>query len=261
MEKLLTIGDICVTIMYQMRHFLKGGGNMTVTKDYDRASAIATLRSTKLFAGVDDAILTSALETESFCAVVYEQGEIICSPSDAERKMVVFLSGKAEIYSADEGRSLLLRTVGEGCSVGVANLFSNEDFVSRVIAAKKCSVLEISAENYGKILEKDSRAMYNFVAFLSQKIRYLNKKIVCLTAGSAERRLAYFLDSSLPEPCDCDDSSAEITVQMNSLCEMLNLGRASLYRAADKLCEEGFIRREGKKIIVTDRKGMMQKYV
>ena len=48
---------------------------------------------------------------------------------------------------------------------------------------------------------------------------------------------------------------------MNSLCEMLNLGRASLYRAADKLCEEGFIRRAGKKIIVIDRIGMMEKYI
>ncbi len=226
----------------------------------DNRSTLELLLSTKLFSGVDEKKLLSALEDGSFRAVEYDADEAICSPSDTERKMVIFLSGKAEIYSADEGRSLLLRTVGVGCTVGVANLFSKEDFVSRVIAAKKCSVLEISAENYGKILERDSRAMYNFVAFLSQKIRYLNKKIVCLTAGSAERRLAYFLDSSLSESCDCDNSPAEITVQMNSLCEMLNLGRASLYRAADKLCEEGFIRRDGKKIIVLYRQGMMERY-
>ena len=234
---------------------------MKYTEKINDREILDQLLKSGLFCGVDENILLSFIDDGGFRAIEYEPEEIICSPSDTDRKMVIFLSGKAEIYSADEGRSLLLRTVGEGCIVGVANLFSKDDFVSRVIAAKKCSVLEISAENYGKILERDSRAMYNFVAFLSQKIRYLNKKIVCLTAGSAERRLAYFLDSSLSESCDCDDSPAEITVQMNSLCEMLNLGRASLYRAADKLCEEGFIKREGKKIIVIDRIGMMQKYV
>ena len=126
-----------------------------------------------------------------------------------------------------------------------------------MIAAKKCCVLEISPEKFGKILESDGRAMYNFIAFLSGKIRYLNRKIVTLTAGSAERRLAYFLDTSIPE--DKTDT-AEITVQMNSLCEMLNLGRASLYRAADKLSEEGYIERNGKTIKVINRHGMMEKY-
>lgn len=245
--------------MYQMRHFLKELGMKLITID-DKSATLDLLLSTKLFSGADEKKLLSFLENGSFRAVEYDAGEVICSPSDGERKMVIFILGKAEIYSADEGRSVLLRTVGRGCVVGVANLFSKEDFVSRVIAAKKCEVLEISSEKYGKILESDSRAMYNFVAFLSQKIRYLNKKIVCLTAGSAERRLAYFLDSSLSESCDCDDAPSEITVQMNSLCEMLNLGRASLYRAADKLTEEGFIRREGKKIVVLDRRGMMERY-
>ena len=230
---------------------------MKHTENINSREILEMLFKTKLFSGVDENILLSFLDGGSFRAMEYEPGESICSPSDTERKMVIFLSGKAEIYSADEGRSLLLRTVGEGCIVGVANLFSKEDFVSRVIAVKKCSVLEISPESFGKILESDKWAMYNFVAFLSGKIRYLNRKIVTLTAGSAERRLAYFLDTSIPE--DKTDV-AEITVQMNSLCEMLNLGRASLYRAADKLTDEGFIERNGKTIKVIDRIGMMKKY-
>lgn len=227
----------------------------------DLGAVAELILSTKLFSGADEKKLLTALENGSFSCVSYDAGEVICSPSDKDRKMVIFLSGKAEIYSADEGRSVLLRTVGRGCAVGVANLFSAEDFVSRVIAAKKCEVLELSAESYGRMLESDPKIMYNFVGFLSQKIRYLNRKIVCLTAGSAERRLAYFLDSSLSESSDCGkDAPAEITVQMNSLCDMLNLGRASLYRAADKLCEEGLIRREGKTIAVLDRAAMMEKY-
>ena len=221
-------------------------------------SALETLRSVKLFSGVNERILTSALISGDFEYKEYAPGEVILSPEEKEKKAVIFISGKAEVYSADEGRSLLLRTVGEGCIVGVANLFSKDDFVSRVIAAKKCETLENYPEKYGKILENDKTAMYNYLSFLSEKIRYLNRKIVTLTAGSAERRLAYFLDTSIP---DSKTDTAEITVQMNSLCEMLNLGRASLYRAADKLCEEGFIKREGKKIIVIDRIGMMQKYV
>ena len=225
--------------------------------DESLREAFEALRSIKLFEGVEEKALFSAVECGSLLQKSYDTGEVICSPSDKERKMVIFLSGEAEIYTADEGRSMLLRTVTKGGVVGVANLFSEEDFVSRVIAARRCRTMEISPQSFGRILENDKRAMYNYLAFLSEKIRYLNRKIVTLTAGSAERRLAYFLDSSAP-----DESSdvAEITVQMSSLCEMLNLGRASLYRAADKLCEEGFITREGKTIKIIDRYGMMEKY-
>ena len=102
--------------------------------------------------------------------------------------------------------------------------------------------------------------MYNYLSFLSNRICYLNKKIVCLTAGSSERRLAYYLDSALSEAEDRGELTDSITVQMNTLCDMLNLGRASLYRAADKLSEDGFIMREGKTIRVLDRSGMLAKY-
>lgn len=243
--------------MYQMRHFHEGGLKMKRIHSPDTESALDVLRSVKLFCGIEESLLREALEISDFKEYEYSAGETILSPECEEKKAVIFLSGKAEVYSADEGRSLLLRTFERGHAVGISNLFSTESFVSRVIAAKKCSVLEISPAEYGKILERDKRAMYNYVAFLSEKIRYLNRKIVTLTAGSAERRLAYFLDSSIPEG---KTDVAEITVQMNSLCEMLNLGRASLYRAADKLSEEGFIERDGKTIKVLDRKGMMGKY-
>ena len=228
-----------------------------MTNEKLTARALETLRSVKLFGGVNEDILSRSLGSGEFEYKEYESGEVILSPEEKKKKAVIFISGKAEVYSADEGRSLLLRTFGKGHVVGVSNLFSSEDFVSRVIAAKKCETLEISPEKYGKILESDKTAMYNYLSFLSEKIRYLNRKIVTLTAGSAERRLAYFLDTSIP---DGKNGATEITVQMNSLCEMLNLGRASLYRAADKLSDEGFIERDGKTIKVIDRKGMIEKY-
>jgi DNA-binding GntR family transcriptional regulator len=47
---------------------------------------------------------------------------------------------------------------------------------------------------------------------------------------------------------------------MNSLAEMLNLGRASLYRAFDRLSADGYIRKEGRSIAILDREGMQQAY-
>ncbi len=213
------------------------------------------LKTLPLFKGADETLLLSAIEEEKFVCKVFCSGETIYSPEEDEKRLIILRSGKADVYSADEARSLLLRTLEPGKAVGVANLFSNERFVSRIIADKKCETVEIAAESFGKLLEQDSVMLYNFISFLSNKICLLNKKIVYLTAGSAERRLAVFLDTRASEI-----GSDIFPIQMNALCEMLNLGRASLYRAADKLEADGCIKRDGKQITIVNKELMLSKY-
>ena len=202
-------------------------------------------------------MLKDSIENGSFTCRSYASGEVIYSPEETEKKLIIIKSGEASVYTADSSRSMLLRRLGAGKTVGVANLFSDEGFVSRIIADKKCETVEITAEDFGKLLEADRVVLYNYVSFLSNKICYLNKKIVTLTAGSAERRLAVFLDSHASET---GSDSFTLPVPMNSLAEMLNLGRASLYRAADKLEADGFIKRDGKNITLVSKEQMLIKY-
>ena len=221
-------------------------------------STLDFLLTLPLFKGADQEKLQKSILNGSFICRTYLSGEVICSPVDSEKRLVMFCSGEASVYSADESRTLLLRTLGAGKTVGVANLFSADSFVSRVIADKKCETVEISAAEFGKLLEADSALLYNYITFLSNKISYLNKKIVCLTAGSAERRLALYLDSHSSE---IESDTFTLPIPMNALAEMLNLGRASLYRAADKLEADGFIARDGKNITLVSKEQMLTKYI
>ncbi len=222
-----------------------------------REQYLELLLSLPIFKGAEPKLLEAAVTNGKFAVRAYGSGDMIYCPEEQEKRMIVFLSGKANVYSADTSRAKLLRTVVSGGVVGVANLFSAEPFVSRVIADKSCKTLEISAKHFGKMLEKDKSVLYNYISFLSDRICFLNRKIVYLTAGSAERKLAHFL-VSLAEEQGCD--SFELPVNMNSLAEMLNLGRASLYRAADKLESDGLITREGKKITVISKEKMLTEY-
>ena len=216
------------------------------------------LLSLPLFSGAGKDKLNSSIENGGFVCRTYRSGEVIYSPEEEEKRLIIFRLGEASVYSADESRSVLLRTVSAEKTVGVANLFSSEKFVSRIIADKKCETVEITATDFKALLEGDSAILHNYISFLSNKICYLNKKIVYLTAGSAERRLAVFLDSHASE---VGSDSFPLPVPMNSLAEMLNLGRASLYRAADKLESDGFIIRDGKNITLVSKEQMLSKYI
>ena len=215
------------------------------------------MQSLPLFRGADAEILHGAFVSGYFSRQTFSAGEEIYTPEKIEKKLIIFLSGKAEIYSADESRSLLLRTMTAGGVIGVSNLFSEESFVSRVIAAKRCDTLQISAEDFGRLIEQDRAILYNYIDFLSGRICYLNKKIVYLTAGTAERRLAYYLDSLA---CDAQSDAFELNTPINALAEMLNLGRASLYRALDRLESDGHVLRKGKSFRLFDRATMLERY-
>lgn len=184
----------------------------------------------------------------------YRAGEVIYSPECSEKKLIILLDGQAQVFSLDAQKKILLRTMNACDIMGIANLFSDSPFVSNILAQKSCTTLEISKDLFASCLEADSVLMYNFLSFLSGKICYLNQKILCLTAGSAERRLALYLDSVSSIDCFI------LPLSLVSLSETLDLGRASLYRAFDKLESDGFIKREGKSVTLINRKQMLEHY-
>ena len=179
--------------------------------------------------------------------------EIILSPETHKPQVGLLLSGKAVITTPDPGKNTLLRFLGAGDPFGIANLFTNQPFISVIRAHGSCKALFIPETAVRALLESDSVFLYHYLGFLSDRIRFLNKKIGYLTAGSAERRLALYLYAHKTR-------DLSLSVSLTSLSELLDIGRASLYRAFDKLTEDGFIQKEGRRILLLDPEAMLQAY-
>lgn len=203
-----------------------------------------------LFSGVDSAALAPL--AEAAFAISYAAGETVGSPETFRGKIGLLLSGGADVFSSG-GDGALLRRMSRGDVFGVCNLFSEDHFVSRVVARGKCRVLFLPGDAYGCLLERDAAAMYAYIGFLSDRIRFLNRKIACLTAGSAEGKLARYLASF-------GENTVNPGISASALSAMLNIGRASLYRAFSRLESEGFLRREGGYYLLLDREAMLKKY-
>ncbi len=218
------------------------------------SEVIKIISSHRLFSGIGAETLRTLLSSDGTELAKYDRGQTIMSCGQDTHKLVFLIYGGACVYSADENRSMTLRTLSEGDAFGVASLFSCGDAPTRVCATKKSEVLLVTGSAYGRFLEENKTAMYNYISFLSDRICYLNRKILCLTAGSAERRLAFFL-------ADCSEQDTfTLPVPMNSLSEMLGLGRASLYRAEAHLVSDGYLVRKGRSITIINRAEMLAHY-
>lgn len=222
---------------------------------------LEALLETPLFRGADEELLFSVLANGTE-VLSYNASESILAHRNGKKHLAMVLGGTARVFSEDEERTVLLRTLKCGDVFGVAELFGGGDInVSRVEAKNKCKVLFIPEEKMGLLLENDKRIMYNYLDFLCCRIRFLNKRIACFTAGSAERRLAFYLDS-LVNDCHEKNGSVRVTpeVSMGALALMLDIGRASLYRAIDTLTADGFIEKDGKSFILSAREKMLKNY-
>ena len=202
----------------------------------------ALLHRVPLFADAEkeniDRLLTAG-EVRTFAA-----GE---SLSGGAKCLGVLISGAAAVLSTDRGRTVLLRTLAVGDVFGAAALFCPEDLpLSRIEASSPCSVLFFPFSAIDSLLAADPACRGAYLRFLSGRIRFLNRKICCFTAGSAQRRLSLWLAAE-------EHDTVTLPGSLSSLAELLDIGRASLYRALDHLTNSGAITRNGRQITIISR--------
>ncbi|MBQ4333503.1 MAG: Crp/Fnr family transcriptional regulator [Clostridia bacterium] len=170
------------------------------------------------------------------------KGEILYDPQHARRCLAYLLEGHARVM---QGR-VVMNDLCVGDVFGVAALFgSTEPYPSTVVAVTDCRLVLIPQETVSRWMAAVPAVGENYVRFLSDRIRFLNRRLGTLTAGQTDGRLWKYLLAHR-------DAAGVVTLSggMNALAKRLDMGRSSLYRSLDALSDAGRIRREGKKIVI-----------
>ncbi|MBO5898651.1 MAG: Crp/Fnr family transcriptional regulator [Clostridia bacterium] len=215
------------------------------------------LRRFHLWQDLPDALWTRLCD--GMTTAEFASGETVFPHTQTDGCLCVLLQGRAKVYAnaPDTVEAALLRTMDAGAIFGVHCIFGNDMTPqSRIVAQKPCCVLLVPSSLWEEILAAHPATMANYVRFLTQRIQFLNRKIRYLTAGSAERRLALYLLSEITE----DGVPTRIDLSAVSLADLLDLGRASLYRAMDRLTEDGFLIRDGHEYTLLRRDELLSHY-
>ena len=207
-----------------------------------------------LFKNVEKETITKYLCDDNIELKTYPASQTIISRQN-NLQIFAIVSGTVQILSQNESHKVILKTSGAGTIFGVANIFTKDAlFPSTVIAKKQTTVLIISHSVFVNMLKSEASLMNNYLEFLSNKIIYLNKKISSYTAGNNESKLLYFLNENEI------DGTVALDMSLSDIAIMLNMGRASLYRALDKLEAENLIKRNGKTINILNKQNF-KKYI
>ena len=205
-----------------------------------------------IFSSLSPQILKNALSCDETETVDYKRGETIYS-SDCFRFSVGFIiRGGAKVLKSENG--VIISKLSDNSLFGCAALFSGKDhFVNEIVATKDTRVFYIDKSVIVKLMQLDTTFPISYIRYLSDRILFLNKRIVNFTGGSAESRLANYLLS-----CFADYKTYELDRSMSQLAVSLDIGRASLYRAFDALESGEAVERDGKYIRLVDKEKLKE---
>lgn len=148
--------------------------------------------------------------------------------------LVVLLSGRAAVFTISHGRHAVTRTLNRGDICGVTTIFGDGAPVSIVKADVTCRGLIIPRETVLKFMQESFSFTEAYLRFLTDRIRFLNRRIGNYTEDSADQRLLYYLQEGAN-----GDGIFTLDGSMSVLAQTLHIGRSSLYRAFETLVQQG----------------------
>lgn len=211
----------------------------------------ALLQKIPLFSVASNGYMQTYLTADTMTQRTFSDGDIVYSSHAPDICTGIILSGRAEVHTSGGDEPALLKAIGVGDIFGIANLYATDAaFPTTVYAKEKTEVLFIEGEKFREFIENNPTLLRCYLKFLSQKIVYLNRKIAIYTAGGTEKKLAVFLLEN--------HVNGRYHGSMTTLANLLGIGRASLYRAIDKLTENGFLTRDGSDLLLCDREALSE---
>ena len=197
-----------------------------------------------LFSGLSDEKINEMLEFDGIKIEEYHPQQLMLS-SKTEEKIGIIVKGNAIIRSGDDG--VIIRKMTSKDTYGAACLFDKATYLTSVIAVSLCSVITFNKSFIEKCISYDDVVSKNYISFLAKRISFLNSKINSYTAKNAESKLYSYL-LQLPR----DENRIKLMVSFSTLAKMIGIGRASLYRAFEKLEANGTITKNDKNIILNE---------
>lgn len=210
--------------------------------------AIAVIKTNPLFRGFSAEeiapLFADAPEPRRFA-----RGEALLGPGSTERVLGFLLEGAAIVTHG--ASPVAMSRLSPGACFGMATLFADgAPFPNEIRAETACTALFLPREWAENLLSREARFASNYIALLSERILFLNRRIDTFTADDVSARLRGMLEDFWLR--QGKGGAFTLPCSYTQLAALLNVGRASLYRALEQLEREGLFTREGRVFRLTE---------
>lgn len=205
------------------------------------------LRKTPLFFDFSAEQLQEVLQRGGVSTARFDGGQTIYTPTQFVNSLGVVLAGAAMVQKQGGCNTMLMSVLCAGDLFGAASLFqdANQPYVVSIRAMTPVRALLVEEPVFVGLLHEDGRLMERYLRYLTDRVRFLNRRIEGFVQPTVEERLMLLLQQYAGEGGIC-----KLPFSLSALSDALCVSRATLYRAMDALQAAGRIRRDRRTIVL-----------
>lgn len=191
----------------------------------------------------------------------HKKGEVIFAEGTNPEGLYCVHSGKVKLSSlSEQGKNSILSIVAGGGLIGHKSLFTNNPYPATATMLEDGEVCFLDKKFFFDFLKQEPSVSMELIVRLSKEIGAKNQSITGLTQKSVKARLAAYLIDAAHNFGKERSDGIEITVKLSreELASIIGTATETLIRLISDFKDEGYLRQEGKTMIVLDMKTLEQ---
>lgn len=193
-----------------------------------------------LFDGLPEARLRSFMEEASVYRRRYVSGQTIFLQGAMCESLYLLVEGRARaVMQHGDGRQVAVEHLEGPQVVAPAALFASENVIPVTIeAVTDCVMAFVNKNSFYDLMHREPLVMEHYVRILSDKSLFLSRRINGFALQTVRGRLASYLLGHEPGETQ------------QQIADFLGVARQSLARALAEFVDNGWVKMEGRKIVV-----------
>jgi len=214
---------------------------------------ISLLKAIPLFSELSDSDLRE-IEKVSV-RQVFKKDNMILIEEEVGSTMFIILEGRVKISRiSDEGREVILSILSEGDFFGEMSILDGQTRSANVVTLEDSKILVIRREDFLQMLHDYPQIAINLLKELAHRLRRSDSQIKSLSLQNATGKVASTLLRIADDSGKIYKGQVEIPrlPPQQDLANMAGTSRETISRVIKTLTEQGYLRKEGSRLIILD---------
>ena len=195
--------------------------------------------------------------SEKMVSKHYDSGQIILLEASEGEQCFFVIHGSVKVTRlSKDGREVILAILSEGEFFGEMSLLDGDARSANVIALEDTKVFTLNRQDFLNVIKENPLIAIELIKVLGQRLRKSDRQITSLSLSDAEKRIALCILRIADEQGTIQRGLVSIIKMpiQQDIANMSGTSRETVSRTLKLFENEGFITRDGRKLIILDYK-------
>ena len=214
---------------------------------------ISIIRQVPIFSELADDQLEEI--NRNFIPQTFKKDNMILIEEEVGSSMFIIISGRVKISRlSDDGREVILSILSEGDFFGEMSILDGQARSATVVAIDDADLLVIRRDDFLKMLKQYPQIAINLLKELAMRLRRADAQIKSLSLQDAAGKVASTILRLADDAGKIKHGMVEISELplQQDLANMSGTSRETISRVIKSLCQEGYLKKEGGKLVILD---------